>query len=688
MAGGFDKNKDYAAAIRNEKDTGKRNQLISERQNKLNWMNSTGQNKNGYNNSIYGSKYSTISEKSGSSGGGSRGGGWGGYSEPDYAATAAEAKRQADYATNVAYQNAAQVKLNNAGLEKSMKETNDTYSGFNKATVDNTREESTVNKAASAGYFDPNKDYAAEIAKEKDPDKRNQLMQERNNKINWLNASGKNKWGANNGIYGSQYSTIEEKPDAPAVQNQYTPYYQDYTQGWSFDSLGKGSRADLNNRTYDIINAMRQNSAAYAAADKATRKQLEAENQAYADQLRKLGISVRQFEPGGSWYYTGRGIMDGDYYESPYGYYKLYDVPEDYDMFVNNNMYSEMLYDKDPKTQADLVGEWGDWFMNGADMQASAIDDQLAALQAQLELQKGENNSYYDDIAAQAYVAKRQAESALPQRLAAYGISGGGSESAQLGLDTSYQNNINANELARQKMMQQLDYQNILAQSQANSDKANIYAQAQKDAFNAFLQQQQWEQQQDQINWNKHTWQEEFNAQKDLLTAQNKAQMSEEQFRNWEARVKFAIQIGDTDMLDSLGFNVSYLDKMQRYELQQAAADAMKASKSSSRRSSGGSGRSTYSGVGGNIDGDAGDNEVVNPVSPTPQSTGNGRSQLSYQDVVNQYNNTANKVQFKAWLDLMNQQGVVSDNDYIKAMSALGLNQANSSNGNFMQRFF
>lgn len=678
MAGGFDKNKDYAAAIKNEKDPGKRNQLISERQNKLNWMNSTGRNKGGYTNSIYGSKYSTISEKGGSSGGGSRGG----YSEPDYAAIAAEAKRQADYATSVAYQNAAQVKLNNAGLEKSMKETDDTYSGFNKATVDNTREESTVNKAASAGYFDPNKDYAAEIAKEKDPDKRNQLMQERNNKINWLNASGKNKWGANNGIYGSQYSTIEEKPDAPAVQNQYTPYYQDYTQGWSFDSLGKGSRADLNNRTYDIINAMRQNSAAYAAADKATRQQLAAENQAYADQLRKLGISVRQFEPGGSWYYTGRGIMDGDYYESPYGYYKLYDVPEDYDMFINNNMYSDTLYAKDPKAQADLVGEWGDWFMNGADMQASAIDDQLAALQAQLDMQKTQNNNYYDDIAAQAYVAKRQAESALPQRLAAYGISGGGSESAQLGLDTSYQNNINANELARQSMLQQLDYQNILAQSQANSDKANIYAQAQKDAFNAFLQQQQWEQQQDQINWNKHTWQEEFNAQKDLLTAQNKAQMSEEQFRNWEARVKFAIQIGDTDMLDSLGFNVSYLDKMQRYELQQAAADAMKASRSRSSGSSSRS-RSTYS-SGGNTGSDL----VVSPVSSTSQAASSGRTQLGYQDVINQYNNTANKAQFKAWLDLMNKQGVVSDNDYIKAVTSLGLNQANSSNGNFMQRFF
>lgn len=680
MAGGFDKNKDYAAAIKNEKDPGKRNQLISERQNKINWMNSTGQNKNGYSNSIYGSKYSTISEKGGSSGGGSRGGGWGGYSEPDYAAIAADAKRQADYATSVAYQNAAQVKLNNAGLEKSMKATNDTYSGFNKATVDNTRDESSVNAAAAFGYFDPNKDYAADIAREKDPNKRSQLMQERNNKINWLNASGKNKWGANNGIYGSQYSTIEEKPDAPAVQNQYTPYYQDYTQGWSLDSLGKGSRADLNNRTYDIINAMRQNSAAYAAADKATRKQLAAENQAYADQLRKLGISVRQFEPGGSWYYTGRPVMQGDLYQSPTGYYKLYDVPEDYDMFVNNNEYADQLYASDPKTETGMMGEWGDWFMNAADMQASAVDAQYNALKAQLDLQKGENNSYYDDIAAQAYVAKRQAEAAMPQRLAAYGISGGGSESAQLGLDTSYQNNVNANELARQNMQQQLDYQNILAQSQANSDKANIYAQAQKDAYNAYLQQKQWEQQQEQAQWEREAWLKEFNQNNERWDKEFNYGVGRDEAQDRFNMIDYFIAMHNWGALDKMGIDTSYMRRQDAYE---AAQQALKASKSSGRSSSGSSSRSTYS-SGGNT----GSGLVVSPVSSTSQAASSGRTQLGYQDVINQYNNTANKAQFKAWLDLMNKQGVVSDNDYIKAVTSLGLNQANSSNGNFMQRFF
>lgn len=596
MAGGFDKNKDYAAAIKNEKDPGKRNQLISERQNKINWMNSTGQNKNGYSNSIYGSKYSTISEKGGSSGGGSRGG-WGGYSEPDYAAIAAQARREADMAATFASMNAAKIGMDNAAMEAAMKNTNDTYSGFNKATVDNTRSETAINPAAyTFRNFDPNKDYAAEIAKETDPVKRAQLKQERQNKIDWMNGAGTNK-GYTNDIYKD-----DERKEA-----KYTPYFQDYTQGWDWNGIKKGARADLNNRTYDIINAMRRNSVAYGKSDPATQKQLAAENQAYADQLNNLGIAVRQFEPGGSWYYTGRPVLKGDPYETETGYYKLYDVPDNYDMFVNNNQYEELLFDKDPKTQAEygMNGGWGDWFMNAADMQAGAVDAQLKALQEKLAMQRGENNSYYDDIASQAYIAKRQAEAAMPQRLAAYGISGGGSESAQLGLDTSYQNNINANELARQKMMQQLDYENILAQSQANSDKANIYAQAQKDAYNAYLQQQQWEQQQKQWQWEQDTWLKEFDLKRTELENSLRYQMTNEDWKRRQFEIDLALEMHDLDKLESMGYDVGYLRQQDAYE---AAQQALKMSKTSSSRSSGSSSRSrsTYSsggntGSGGNL---------------------------------------------------------------------------------------
>lgn len=615
MAGGFDKNKDYAAAIKNEKDPGKRNQLISERQNKINWMNSTGQNKNGYSNSIYGSKYSTISEKGGSSGGGSRGGGWGGYSEPDYAAIAAQARREANMAATFASMNAAKIGMDNAAMEAAMKNTNDTYSGFNKATVDNTRSETAINPAAyTFRNFDPNKDYAAEIAKETDPVKRAQLKQERQNKIDWMDGAGTNK-GYTNDIYKD-----DERKEA-----KYTPYFQDYTQGWDWNGIKKGARADLNNRAYDIINAMRINSAAYAGADPATRKQLAAENQAYADQLNRLGVSVRQFEPGGSWYYTGRPVLQGDPYETATGYYKLYDVPENYDMFVNNNPYEELLYDKDPKTEAEYGdgGGWGDWFMNAADMQAGAVDAQLKALQAQLELQKGENNSYYDDIAAQAYVAKRQAEAAMPQRLAAYGISGGGSESAQLGLDTSYQNNINANELARQNMLQQLDYQNILAQSQANSDKANIYAQAQKDAYNAYLQQQQWEQQQKQWQWEQDTWLKEFDLKRTELENSLRYQMTNEDWKRRQFEIDLALEMHDLDKLESMGYDVGYLRQQDAYE---AAQQALKMSKTSSSRSSGSSSRSRSSSGSSSSYSSSGSTPVVNSVSAGPQAMSGGGS--------------------------------------------------------------
>lgn len=656
MAGGFDKNKDYAAAIKNEKDPGKRNQLISERQNKINWMNSTGQNKNGYSNSIYGSKYSTISEKGGSSGGGSRGGGWGGYSEPDYAAIAAQARREADMAATFASMNAAKIGMDNAAMEAAMKNTNDTYSGFNKATVDNTRSESAINPAAyTFRNFDPNRDYAAEIAKETDPAKRAQLKQERQNKIDWMDGAGTNK-GYTNDIYKD-----DERKEA-----KYTPYFKDYTEGWSFDSLGKGSRADLNNRAYDIINAMRQNSAAYAAADKITRQQMAAENQAYADQLNNLGISVRQFAPGGSWYYTGRPVLQGDPYETATGYYKLYDVPENYDMFVNNNPYEELLYDKDPKTEAEYGdgGAWGDWFMNAADMQAGAVDAQLKALQEKLAMQRGENNSYYDDIASQAYIAKRQAEAAMPQRLAAYGISGGGSESAQLGLDTSYQNNINANELARQKMMQQLDYENILAQSQANSDKANIYAQAQKDAYNAYLQQQQMQQQQDQWQWEKDRWQKEFELNRQQYENELRYQMDQDEWKRRQYEIDLALEMGDYGKLTSMGYNVDYLKKMQQYELQKLAQQAMK----SSSRSSGGSSRSRSSGSGSSGGGYGGDVNapMVNSAAAGPQPMGGGTTPKTngYTFLVMNYKAMGDGPAFEERVADLIQKGQISRADY------------------------
>ena len=500
--GTFDKNKDYAAAIKNETDPIKRQQLEAERQNKINWLNATGQNKWGATNSIYGS---------GSS-----------------------------------------------------------YNGYG-----------------------ANRDYAAEIAIKKaqnDMAAVQQLMQERQLKIDAMNAANQNKWNATNDIYSGWFQG--DTTGNPSIS--FSKNWKDYTEGWDWDAEDL-SRDDLQNRINSIINSMQANSARYEYAN--NKEQLAAENKDYADQLARLGIQVEQLTPG-SWYYMNRPIYQGDVYanteDGQMGYYKLYDVPQ---ISPFDNQYADRLAAQGGMYVAEQGSSLDDFFaenpyMDIADMQAESIDEQLKALQAQLDLQKSQNNSYYDDIARQAYIAMRQGQSAMPQRLAAYGISGGASETAELGLNTNYQNNLNDNELARQQMLQDLDYQNLMAQVQANSDKTNVYAQAQKEAYNAYLQQQQWEQQQkqweqeqqqrsleqQQFQWEQYEWQKEFDLKRQQYENNLRYQMGEDEWERRQYDIDLALKMGDYQKLANMGYNTSYLQQKQNYELQKLAQQAMAAS--------------------------------------------------------------------------------------------------------------
>ena len=503
--GTFDKNKDYAAAIKNETDPIKRQQLEAERQNKINWLNATGQNQWGATNSIYGSNGSSNS-----------------------------------------------------------------YNGYG-----------------------ANRDYAAEIAIKKaqnDMAAVQQLMQERQLKIDAMNAANQNKWNATNDIYSGWFQG--DTTGNPSIS--FSKNWKDYTEGWDWDAEDL-SRDDLQNRIDRIINSMQANSARYQYAD--NKEQLAAENKDYADQLARLGIQVEQLTPG-SWYYMNRPIYQGDVYanteDGQMGYYKLYDVPQ---ISPFDNQYADRLAAQGGMYVAEQGSSLDDFFaenpyMDIADMQAESIDEQLKALQAQLEQQKSQNNSYYDDIARQAYIAMRQGQSAMPQRLAAYGISGGASETAELGLNTNYQNNLNDNELARQQMLQDLDYQNLMAQVQANSDKTNVYAQAQKDAYNAYLQQQQLEQQQkqweqeqqqrsleqQQFQWEQYEWQKEFDLKRQQYENNLRYQMGEDEWERRQYDIDLALKMGDYQKLANMGYDTSYLQQKQNYELQKLAQQAMAAS--------------------------------------------------------------------------------------------------------------
>ena len=145
MAGYYDSKKDYAAAIKKEKNPAKQAQLKAERQNKIDAMNAAGTNKKGYTNSIYGGSYSSSGKGNASSGGG-------GMNVYDI-----------DWMTRIC-----------------------------SIVAQETHERAS---------------YVAAIRNEKNPVKQAQLIAERQNKLNWLNGTGQNKGGWTNDIYGGMPQT-------------------------------------------------------------------------------------------------------------------------------------------------------------------------------------------------------------------------------------------------------------------------------------------------------------------------------------------------------------------------------------------------------------------------------------------------------------------------------------------------
>ena len=239
---------------------------------------------------------------------------------------------------------------------------------------------------------------------------------------------------------------------------------------------------------------------------------------------------------------------------------------------------------------------------NQADQRNSMLEQLLAQYGAQKE--QGEAN--FDDIARQAYIAKRQGETALPQRLAALGISGGGSESADLQLQANYQNNLNSNEQARQQMLKDFALQELIARAQADSDISGYYSTANQNAFGAWqneLQNQnswnQWaanfELQQRQMAESMRQWELNYALQKQQAADSQKDQEYE---REWQERkyqdsltqyaLEMALKTGDFSKLAESGYNTDYLKQMQQAELEKIALEAAKLRSQINKSSSGG----------------------------------------------------------------------------------------------------
>lgn len=325
------------------------------------------------------------------------------------------------------------------------------------------------------GYFDPNLDYAAAIAAETDPVRQAQLMRERQNKVNYLDATGQNPNGYHNGIYGL---------------------------------TGTGS----------------------------------------------AGLPAGNLTGGGSYSYSSTGGGD------------TIDLPE----------YSGMSYD-------EILAAYN----SIAEQMAAQSRANLQQTQAQIDAAQGNANSKFDELARQAYINRRQSEAALPQQLSALGISGGGSETANLQLQTDYQNNLNDNELARQQMRKEYALKALQAQLAAEGDIRGYYADAQNNALGAWQGEQsnrnswnQWAanfaQQQQQNQLAAQQWQANY----DLSRQQYLSDMAQQKYQQQEAlkqqQIELALKTGDYSKLAELGYNTDYLQRVQNAELEQLALEAQK----------------------------------------------------------------------------------------------------------------
>lgn len=160
-----------------------------------------------------------------------------------------------------------------------------------------------------------------------------------------------------------------------------------------------------------------------------------------------------------------------------------------------------------------------------------------------LEAQKESVNQAAEDNARQAYIMQMQAKKALPQQLAGQGATGGTTETANLGIQTAYQNSLNDINKNKVNAIQEID--NAIADLKTTGNLAaveQVLANNQQ-ALNAYMNMLD-----KNVSYNQ--WAAQYNANQEsnaYADALNKA--------------KLMADMGDFSGLKSLGYNTDALER-------------------------------------------------------------------------------------------------------------------------------
>ena len=701
-SGSFDANFDYAAAIAKEKDPIRKAQLQQERQNKINWMNQTGQNKNGYTNDIYKGPSSQapapVTPK-------------GVWQSQDMKINNA-AQTPITYTGNPAGQTQTSAPGQNPAQQTAAQQTAIDQSATQQTAAGTplldgismqaylTRQYSNQKAEDGTGaYIDdssmslPNqqllKQYQA-IWNQGKASGNQALMDAAHKKAEELRDNYRYYPLKGSEGYGLGENDIGYIRDIVARGDELGNKFIDQYNGNSVTTTRYDKDGNFVNRHTGSIAGHDARVAAEMAETARRRAAQEKENPSFAVRLGdaadsglSLGDIREKYGGGITADNYGRGLYTAPIYNPEemgvmamaqgqtaqnagqnFGYF---DPTKDYAEAINNagstqemlqlqqerqnklnwmnangknpNGYTNQIYSNYQnllQTPQAGTGQQGggtldipeyqgmskdELFGGYNDMAASLEDQRNALLQmtlAQNQAAQDAAGAEYDDIARQAYILKRQQEVALPQQLAALGISGGGSETANLQLATNYQNNLNQNEQARQQMLQNYALQALQARTQANSDISGYYADAKQQAMNAWQNEMA----------NKNSWNQwaagfgqQLNEYRNSLNQQAYNEIfANRQYQNdlQQQQINLALQMGDYKKLAALGFDTTYLKRMQDAELEQLALEAaltranIAKVNSSVTKGSGGGKKSSSGNSGNSGNGGSGDLRITN----------------------------------------------------------------------------
>ena len=177
-----------------------------------------------------------------------------------------------------------------------------------------------------------------------------------------------------------------------------------------------------------------------------------------------------------------------------------------------------------------------------------------------LNSQKENINQSADENARQAYIMHMQAQKALPQQLASQGITGGATETANLGLQATYQNNVHA--INQNKMNALQDIDNAIVDLQNTGDLSTVEQVLANNqaALNAYMSNLD-----KQVGYNQ--WAQQFNANREDTAAEQAYrdkvytdQMAQQQLENqwYEQSYKDAQKKEETNRIITLLENGMY----------------------------------------------------------------------------------------------------------------------------------